>query len=106
MCTGTGHCGAQLNFAAGFFWDQAFLWKVVMCRERKVYMAACDPYCRTIKHDFDAARIAYQEVDISSNEAAFKELLGLYEKGPLPVIVEDGMVVPVSQVMLNARVNF
>jgi glutaredoxin len=68
-----------------------------MCRERKVYTASADPYCRFIKQHFNETGIAYQEVDIGRNEAGFYELIGFYGKGPLPVIVEDGRIVPVNQ---------
>jgi glutaredoxin len=69
-----------------------------MCRERKMYTTSSDPYCSVIKQHFDAAGIDYKEVDIGRNEAEFYELISLYEKGPLPVIVEDGRIVPVTQV--------
>jgi glutaredoxin len=69
-----------------------------MCRERKMYTTSSDPYCSVIKQHFDAAGIDYKEVDIGRNEAEFYELISLYEKGPLPVIVEDGRIVPVNEV--------
>jgi glutaredoxin len=70
-----------------------------MCRERKVYTTSSDPYCSVIKQHFDETGIAYQEVDISRNEAGFHELMHIYRKGPLPVIVEDGKIIPVQQVI-------
>jgi len=77
-----------------------------MCRERKVYTTSSDPYCRFIKHHFNENGIAYQEVDISRNVAGFHELMGFYGKGPLPVIVEDGRIVPVNRVIENVQVTF
>lgn len=77
-----------------------------MCRERKVYTTPSDPYCRVIKQHLDEAGIDYKEVDISRNEAGFSELIGFYGKGPLPVIVEDGKIIPVNRVILNAHVTF
>jgi glutaredoxin len=77
-----------------------------MCRERKVYTTFADPYCRFIKQHFNEKGIAYQEVDIGRNEAGFCELVGFYGKGPLPVIVEDGKIVPVNQVIQNFHVTF
>ena len=68
-----------------------------MCRERKMYTMSSDPYCSVIKQHFDAAGMNYQEVDIGRNEAGFNELISFYGKGPLPVIVEDGRIVPVNQ---------
>jgi glutaredoxin len=76
-----------------------------MCRERKVYTTSADPYCRFIKQHFNKKGIAYQEVDISRNAAGFYELIGFYGKGPLPVIVEDGKIVPVNQVTENVHVT-
>ena len=70
-----------------------------MCRERKMYTTSSDPYCIVIKQHFDEAGIAYQEVDIGRNEAGFCELTRFYGKGPLPVIVEDGKIIPVHQVI-------
>ena len=70
-----------------------------MCRERKVYTTSSDPYCRFIKQHLNETGIAYQEVDISRNEAGFHELMHFYRKGPLPVIVEDGKIVPVNKVI-------
>lgn len=77
-----------------------------MCRERKIYTTSSDPYCSVIKQHFAAAGIDYKEVDIGRNEAGFCELTRFYEKGPLPVIVEDGKIIPVNQVIQNARVTF
>ena len=68
-----------------------------MCREIKVYTTSSDPYCRVIKQHFDEAGIDYNEVDIGRNESGFYELISFYGKGPLPVIVEDGRIVPVNQ---------
>jgi len=70
-----------------------------MCRERKVYTSSSDPYWRVIKQLFDEASIDYKEVDISRDEAGLCELISFYEKGPLPVIVEDGKIIPVNQVI-------
>jgi len=70
-----------------------------MCRERKIYTISSDPYCRFIKQYFNEAGIDYQEVDINRNEAGFHELMHFYRKGPLPVIVEDGKIVPVNKVI-------
>ena len=77
-----------------------------MCRKRKIYTTSSDPYCSVIKQHFDAAGMDYQEVDIGRNEAGFNELIGFYGRGPLPVIVEDGKVVPVTKVVQDARVPF
>ena len=65
-----------------------------------------DPYCSVIKQHFDEAGMDYKEVDIGRNEAGFNELISFYGKGPLPVIVEDGRIVPITQVMQNAHVKF
>ena len=70
-----------------------------MCRERKIYTTSADPYCRFIKQYFNEAGIDYQEVDINRNEAGFHELMHFYRKGPLPVIVEDGKIITVQQVI-------
>ena len=77
-----------------------------MCRERKIYTASTDPYCRFIKQYFNKKGLNYKEVDISRNEAGFHELLGFYGTGPLPVLVEDGKIIPLNQVMQNAPVTF
>ena len=77
-----------------------------MCRVRKVYTTSSDQYCSVIKQHFDEAGMDYKEVDIGRNEAGFYELLSFYEKGPLPVIVEDGKIIPVSTVIQNAHVTF
>ena len=89
-----------------FIVDQGFSWEGVMCRERKVYTMSSDPYCSVIKQHFDAAGIHYKEVDIGRNAAGFFELILFYGKGPLPVIVEDGRIIPVSQVIQNAHMTF
>ena len=70
-----------------------------MCRERKIYTTSSDPYCSVIKQHFDAAGIDYKEVDIGRNEAGFYELTRFYGNGPLPVIVEDGKIIPLNQVI-------
>jgi len=77
-----------------------------MCRERKVYTTSADPYCKFIKQHFNEKGIDYQEVDIGRNEAGFCELISFYGKGPLPVIVEDGRIVPVHQVIKNVQAMF
>ena len=77
-----------------------------MCRERKIYTISSDPYCSFIKQYFNEAGIDYKEVDINRNVAGFHELMGFYGKGPLPVIVEDGRIVPVNQVIENTQVTF
>ena len=77
-----------------------------MCRERKVYTTSPDLYCRFIKQYLNEKGIDYKEVDISRNEAGFCELISFYGKGPLPVIVEDGNIIPVHQVIQNAQVTF
>jgi glutaredoxin len=77
-----------------------------MCRERKVYTTSSDPYCRVIKQYFDEKNIDYKEVDISRNEAGFYELIRFYGKGPLPVLVEDGRIIPVQQALQSAHVTF
>jgi hypothetical protein len=45
-------------------------------------------------------------VDISKNEKGFYELMSFYGKGPLPVIVEDGSIIPVNQFVQNADLTF
>jgi len=70
-----------------------------MCRERKMYTTSSDPYCSFIKHHFNEKGVDYQEVDISMNEAGFYELISFYGKGLLPVLVEDGTIIPVDQVI-------
>ena len=70
-----------------------------MCRERKMYTTSSDPYCSVIKQHFDASGIDYNEVDVGRNEAGFYELISFYGKGPLPVIVEDGKIVSINQVI-------
>ena len=77
-----------------------------MCRERKLYTTSSDPYCRFVKQHFNEKGIDYKEVDISRNEAGFYELIRFYGKGPLPVLVEDGKIIPVNQVMQDAQVMF
>ena len=70
-----------------------------MCTERKMYTTSSDPVCSVIKKHFDAAGIDYNEVDVGKNEAGFYELISFYGKGPLPVIVEDGKIVSINQVI-------
>ncbi len=77
-----------------------------MCRERKLYTTAKDPYCRFIKKFFHEKGLDYKEVDISKNEDEFYELLNFYGTGPLPVLVEDGKIIPVSQLMRNVNMTF
>ena len=77
-----------------------------MCRKRKLYTASSDPYCRFIKQYFIENSIDYQEVDISRDEEEFHELLSFYGTGPLPVLVEDGRIIPVNQVMQNENMTF
>jgi glutaredoxin len=77
-----------------------------MSRERKMYTMSSDPYCSVIKQYFNEKGIDYSEVDVGINEAGFNELIRFYGKGPLPVIVEDGRIVPITQVMQNAHVMF
>jgi glutaredoxin len=77
-----------------------------MCRERKLYTAAADPYCRFIKQYFNENSIHYKEVDISRNKAEFYELLNFYGTGPLPVLVEDGKIIPVHQILQNVQMSF
>ena len=77
-----------------------------MSRERKMYTMSSDPYCSVIKQYFNEKNIDYKEVDISRNEAGFYELISFYGKGPLPVIVEDGKIIPVNLVIQNAHVTF
>lgn len=95
---------AAKSFAFGFLLTEAFSWEGAMCRERKVYTTSSDPYCRFIKQYFDEKGIVYKEVDISHNEAGFFELISFYGKGPLPVLVEDGRIIPVHQVLQNAQI--
>ena len=45
-------------------------------------------------------------MDISRNEAGFYELISFYGTGPLPVLVEDGKIIPVNQVMQNVNATF
>jgi len=73
-----------------------------MCRERKMYTTSSDPYCNLIKQHFNEKGFDYQEVDISRNEAGFYELISFYGKGLLPVLVEDGRIIPVHQVLQDA----
>ena len=77
-----------------------------MCRERKLYTTSKDPYCRFIKQYFNENNVDYIEVDISKNEQEFYELLSFYGSGPLPVLVEDGKIIPVSQLMRNGNMTF
>jgi glutaredoxin len=74
-----------------------------MCRERKVYTTSTDPYWMFIKQHFNEKGIDYKEVDINRNEAGFHELMHFYRKGPLPIIVEDGRIVP--EVIENVQVT-
>ncbi|MCX5905114.1 MAG: hypothetical protein NTV89_16950, partial [Proteobacteria bacterium] len=71
-------------------------WEGDMCRKRKIYTTSPDTYCSVIKQYFNEKGIDYKEVDIGRNEAGFYELIRLYGEGPLPVIVEDGRIVPVT----------
>jgi len=73
-----------------------------MCRERKIYMTSSDPYSSLIKQHFHEKGIDYKEVDISRSEAGFYELISIYGKGPLPVLVEDGRIIPLNQVIQDA----
>jgi len=77
-----------------------------MSRERKMYTMSSDPYCSVIKQYFYEKGIDYREVDVGKNEAGFNELIILYGKGPLPVIVEDGKIIPVNLVIQNAHMTF
>ena len=77
-----------------------------MCRKRKIYTMSPDTYCSVIKQYFNEKDIDYREVDIGKNEAGFYELISFYGKGPLPVIVEDGKIIPVNLVIQNAHVTF
>ncbi len=77
-----------------------------MCRERKLYTTSTDPYCRFIKQYFNKKGIGYKEVDISRNEKEFYELLNFYGTGPLPVLVEDGKIIPLNQVVENVNSMF
>jgi glutaredoxin len=85
---------------------EAFSKESDMCRKREIYTTSPDTYCSVIKQYFNEKGIDYREVDIGKNEAGFNELIRLYGKGPLPVIVEDGRIVPITQVMQNAHVMF
>jgi glutaredoxin len=73
-----------------------------MCRERKMYTTSSDPYCNLIKQHFNEKGFDYQEVDISRNEAGFHELISFYGKGLLPVLVEDGTIIPVHHLIQDA----
>jgi hypothetical protein len=83
-----------------------FLQEVAMCRERKLYTASSDPYCRFIKQFFSENAVDYLEVDISRNEAEFHALLNIYGTGPLPVLVEDGKIISLNQLLENSNVTF
>ena len=61
---------------------------------------------QVIKQYFNEKGIGYKEVDVGINEKEFYELIRFYGKGPLPVIVEDGKIVPLTQVMQNVQVMF
>ena len=67
-----------------------------MCRKREIYTTSPDTYCSVIKQYFNEKGIDYKEVDVGKNEAGFNELIRFYGKGPLPVIVEDGRIVPIT----------
>ena len=86
-----------------FLLTEVFTGESDMCRERKVYTTSSDPYCRFIKQHFNEKGIAYQEVDIGRIEAGFCELIGFFGKGPLPVIVEDGRIVPLNRLLRMFR---
>jgi len=77
-----------------------------MCRERKLYTASTDPYCRFIKQYFNENNVDYKEVDICRDEEEFYELLNFYGTGPLPVLVEDGMIISVDHLMRNISATF
>ena len=77
-----------------------------MCRERKLYTTFLDPYCIFIKQYFNKKGLEYAEVDISRNEGEFYELLSFYGTGPLPVLVEDGKIIPLHQELQDACVSF
>ena len=77
-----------------------------MCRERKLYTTSQDPYCRFIKQFFNEKGLHYKEVDISKNEEEFYELLNFYGSGPLPVLVEDGKIIPVNELTRNLDMTF
>ncbi|MBN2106817.1 MAG: glutaredoxin family protein [Deltaproteobacteria bacterium] len=77
-----------------------------MYRERKLYTSSTDPYCRFIKQYLDENGVDYKEVDISRNAAEFYELLNFYEKGPLPVVVEDGKVIPIANILQTVNATF
>ena len=77
-----------------------------MCRERILYTTDEDPYCRFIKKFFNEKGLDYKEVDISRDEKEFYELLNFYGTGPLPVLVEDGKIVPLNQLVQNAHWTF
>ncbi|MEI8349572.1 MAG: Uxx-star family glutaredoxin-like (seleno)protein [Candidatus Omnitrophota bacterium] len=61
--------------------------------EIKIYTTATCPYCRMAKQYISSQGFFYQEIDVSSNQAASEEMVKLSGQMGVPTIFINGQVV-------------
>jgi len=59
----------------------------------KVYSTPTCPYCKMAKEYLDSKKISYQNFDVSTNQAARKEMVELSGQMGVPVIVAGEEVI-------------
>ncbi len=59
----------------------------------KIYSTPTCPYCEMAKEYFKEHNVQYEEHDVSSNEAAQKEMMDKSHQMGVPVIEIDGKII-------------
>ncbi len=59
----------------------------------KIYSTPTCPYCEMAKEYFKEHNVQYEERDVSSNEAAQKEMIDKSHQMGVPVIEIDGKII-------------
>lgn len=59
----------------------------------KIYSTPTCPYCEMVKEYLKERNVKYEELDVSNNEAAQKEMLTKSHQMGVPVIDVDGTII-------------
>jgi len=74
--------------------------------EVKVYSTPACPYCKMTKDYLSSKNIPFEDIDVSSNSQAAKEMVDISGQMGVPVVVADGeAVVGFDKVRLEAILN-
>jgi len=62
-------------------------------KEVKIYSTPSCPYCRMAKDYLKEKGVEYQDIDVSSDQDALREMISLSGQMGVPVIIVEGQVI-------------